>query len=344
MAPKKIGITKIAELAGVAPSTVSHVLNGTASISDKVRDRVIAVARDTGYLSMRRSKATIGALQKVLLAIPPNAMPENDVNIVSWTILTALTQWAERQSVRIVVHEIQPDASFAQVSQAAETVRADGIILLNDDRHNLLKAVARSGIPAVLINGEDPSMLIDSVTPANRFGAQSATRRLLELGHRRILHLTWGGRKTVERRKDGFLDGFREAGLPESDAVLLFAKGYEPRHGEAAIEKWLQQHPDRDGVTAIFCAADNLAFGAIRALKAAGLSLPQDMSIMGFDGVTLGELQVTSLSTVEVPLEEFAQSAFTLLEHRAQDAGTYRASRRVELGCRMADRESTIAV
>lgn len=340
MTQKKVGIKAIAEMAGVAPSTVSHAINGTASISDEVRDRILKVAQDTGYLSRRRSQATIASLRKVLLAIPPDAMPENDVNLVSWTILNSLTSAAGARSIRVTVHEIRPDAAFAQVSDAAHAADMDGIIVLNDDRSNLLKSICKSEIPAVLINGEDPDMLMDSVTPGNRFAAQKATRGLIELGHKRILHLTWSGRKTVQRRRDGFLDAFADAGLNPDDAVTVYAKGYEPRHGEAAIEGWLAKFPDLDGVTAIFCAADNLAFGAMRALRAAGIAVPKDLSLMGFDGVGLGELHSPSLSTVTIPLEEFGAAAFELLERRVNAQKPNTAARRLELGCSVTERES----
>lgn len=342
MAQKKVGIKVIAEMSGVAPSTVSHALNGTASISDEVRERVLKVARDTGYLSRRRTQANIGALRRILLAIPPDAMPENDVNIVSWTILNGLTAAARRASIKVTVHEIRPDASFAQVGEAALAADMDGIIILNDDRPNLLRAVRRSGLPAVLINGEDPEMQTDSIIPANRFGASQATRHLIELGHRRILHLTWKGRRTVMRRGEGFADAFEEGRLDTSDALVLHAKGYEPRHGEAAIQAWLAANPDQDGVTALFCAADNLALGAVRALKAAGLRLPQDMSVMGFDGIGLGELHVPSLSTMRIPLEEFGNTALDLLERRVANPGLARAARRVHLGCSLIARDSTV--
>lgn len=340
MAKKKIGIKDIAEKSGVAPSTVSHVMNGTASISEEVRERVLRVARDTGYLSRRRSQANIASLRKVLLAIPPDALPDNDVNLVSWTILNSLTQEADARSIRVSVHKISPNATFAQVSDAAKVGEMDGIIVLNDDRPNLLKAICKSGLPAVLINGEDPDMYVDSVTPGNRFAAQKATKRLIDLGHKRIMHLTWQGRKTVLRRLDGFKDAFTESPLSSGNAVTVFAKGYEPRHAEEAIRNWLATHPDLDGVTAIFCAADNLAFGAMKALRAAGVRMPQDMSLMGFDGVGLGELHVPSLSTVQIPLEEMGRAALELLEQRANTTKPGRAARRLELGCEIIERDS----
>ncbi len=340
MAKSKVGIRDVAERAGVALSTVSHVLNGTAPISEEVRTRVLDAARDLGYLAKRTAKASIGTLHRILMVAPENALPDSDVNLVSWTILNALTRDCDARGIRIVPLALSRDRSIASVVAAAREANVDGIILLNDDRSSLLEAIEKAGIPAVLINGEDPEMHIDSVTPGNRFAAMKATKRLIALGHRRIAHLTWRGRKTVDRRRDGFLDAFDENGIPRENGIVLVAAGYEPQSGEAAIRDWLKAHPDRQGATALFCAADNLAFGAIRALNAAGLNVPGDVSVMGFDGVAPSEFHAPPLSTIAIPLDQFGQAALTLLEQRANNVGGARAAHRLELGCEIIERAS----
>ncbi|MBB4120621.1 LacI family DNA-binding transcriptional regulator [Martelella radicis] len=339
----KVGMREVSERAGVAISTVSHVLNGTAPISDEVRERVLSAAREIGYLARRSARASVNAVNRVLLAVPEDALPDSDVNLVSWTILNALTRDCEMRGVRLVPHTLRRADSVDRVDAAARAAKADGIIVINDDRSALLDAIGRSGMPAVLINGEDPNMHIDSVTPGNRFAALKATRVIMDRGHRRIVHLTWAGRKTVERRLDGFLDAFRDRGLPLSDAIVVRAEGFEPQHGEEALTAWLEAHPDRDGATALFCAADNLAFGAMRALKRAGLSVPDDLSVMGFDGVALGELHSPPLTTVSIPLEQFGRAALDLLEARAKSGQMPRAAHRLELGCDVILRESVAA-
>ncbi len=344
MSKTKVGMKDVSERAGVAISTVSHVLNGTAPISDAVRARVLQAARELGYLARRTAKASIAALDRILLVVPEDAMPDSDVNLVSWTILTALTRDCDSRGIKMVPYALSKDRSVTAVVSTARETGVDGIIVINDDRTSLLEAVRKSGIPAVLINGEDPDMHVDSVTPGNRFAAQKATKRLIALGHRKIVHLSWRSRKTIRRRLDGFYDAFDEAGLPRDNAIILIADGFEPLHGEAAIRNWLTIYPDRQGATAIFCAADNLAFGAIRALKTAGLDVPGDMSVMGFDGVALGELHVPPLTTVSVPLEQFGQAALDLLEQQARNAEAVRVAHRLELGCDIIERDSVAGV
>lgn len=338
---RKVGIKDVAEAADVAVSTVSHVLNGTAPISAEVRERVLDAANSLGYLARRREKAAIAVLRSVLLAVPSDTLPHNEHNLFSWTLLSALMRECERRAIRVVPMEIdRPQVSGALVVEEARRAEVDGILLLNEDRPDLLHEIAGSRIPAVLMNGEDHEMQIDSVTPGNRFAARYATNWLIGQGHRSILHLSWEGRSTIRRRRDGFLDAFRANGLPLDLAQVHLARGYLPELGAEAIQDWLNQHGGLGGVTAIFCAADNLALGVMTALDRAGIKMPRDVSIVGFDGVALGEFTVPPLTTVSVPLDYMGISALHLLEQRIVNAALAPPAHRLELGCRLAIRGS----
>ncbi|PXA96177.1 LacI family transcriptional regulator [Nostoc sp. 3335mG] len=337
----KVGIKDVAGAADVSVSTVSHVLNGTAPISAEVRERVLNAANALGYLAQRRNKAAISVLRTVLLAVPTDALPLSDNNLYSWSLLSALSRECERRAIRIVPLEIdKPDFSGSVLVEAARAAEADGILLLNDDRPAVLREIARSGIPAVLMNGEDHEMQIDSVTPGNRFAARHATNWLIEQGHRNILHLTWEGRTTIRRRLDGFLDAFRVNNIASDHARVAFSEGFLPEVGEAAMLAWLDQHDGLDGITAIFCAADNLALGVMKAFGRRGISVPGDVSVVGFDGVALGEFTNPPLTTVAVPLQHMGVSALNLLELRIVNAMLSPPAHRLELGCRLIVRKS----
>lgn len=338
---RKVGIKDIAEAADVAVSTVSHVLNGTAPISADVRERVLNAATTLGYLARRREKAAIAVLRSVLLAVPADTLPHNEHNMFSWTLLSALTRECERRAIRVVPMEIDnPVVSGARVVEAARAAEVDGILLLSEDSPSLLHEIAASHIPAVLMNGEDHEMQIDSVTPGNRFGARYATNWLIQQGHRSIMHLTWEGRSTVRRRRDGFIDAFRVNGLPLDGAHVHLTEGYLPEQGTRAITAWLDQHGGLGGITAIFCAADNLALGVMAGLDKAGIRMPQEVSIVGFDGVAIGEFTAPSLTTVGVPLEHIGPAALQLLEQRIIKASIALPAHRLELGCRLIVRGS----
>ncbi len=342
---KKVGIKDVSREAEVAISTVSHVLNGTAPISPDVRTRVLDAARRLGYLAKRQAKASISALDTILLAVPSDTVEESQVNLFSFTLLSALTRDCDRRGIRAIPFTADALAlDPALVVDAAHEASADGIILLSEDRPELLAGIAASGTPAVLINGEDSAMQIDSVTPGNRFAARAATDWMIQLGHRNILHLTWEGRTTIRRRRDGFLDAFAANGLPATNARVCLTRGYLPQLGEAALTEWIGEHGGLDGVTGIFCAADNLALGALSALRKAGLRVPDDVSLMGFDGVTIGELTDPPLTTMSVPLDQLGPAALHLLEQRILNPHVERAAHRLELGCHLSIRQSVAPV
>lgn len=338
---RKVGIKDIAARAEVAASTVSHVLNGTATISLEVRERVLGAARELGYLAKRREKASIAVLRSIVLAMPSDTLPNNQHNLFSWTLLSRLMRECERRSIRVIPVELDtPNFNGARLVEVARQADVDGILLLSDDRPEMLRAIANSRIPAVLMNGEDHEMQIDSVTPGNRFAARFATNWLIRQGHRSIMHLTWEGRGTVRRRRDGFLDAFRDHDLSMETAYVHYAEGYFPDMGAAAIGRWIDKHEGLGGVTAIFCAADNLALGVIQALQRANYSLPEDISVVGFDGVALGDFTSPPLTTVSVPLDHIGLAALTLLEQRIVSADATMPANRLELGCRLTVRGS----
>lgn len=335
------GLKHIAEEAGVSISTVSHVLNGTASISGTVQKRVLEVARQTGYLERRRKKATISALRSIVLGVPEELLPQNDLNFVSWTMLNALRQECGRRGVRIV-----PDVSPGRALNARQIVRTvkaaatDGLVLLHDDDPKLLGAIHALDLPTVLINGQDPSMRIDSVSAEDRYGARLGTQWLIDLGHADIRHITWAGRQTIRQRGDGFRDAMTANGLISEAGSTLLIEGFEPDLAEAGLTAWLQRNGGLGSTTAFFCAADNIALGAMRALLKAGYAIPGDVSVLGFDDIMPGQLATPPLSTVHIPLDQIGNSALGLLEDRLLDPNPDRAARRLELGCRIVERAS----
>ncbi|WP_226951148.1 LacI family DNA-binding transcriptional regulator [Rhizobium terrae] len=337
----KISLKNVAQDAGVSLSTASHVLNGTAPISVEVRNRVLSSARRLGYLEKRKSRATIATLRTILLAVTSDAAPHSDINLVSWTMLSGLRQECERRSIRLVPFVSGGNRiDAAEVRRMAQSENVDGIVILNDDRPELIRALAASRTPLVVLNGEDPSMLVDTVTGENRFGARQGIEHLLSLGHRRILHLTWKGRTTIRRRYDGYADAHLAAGLSVSPELIVEAEGYEPHQGEQAMRGLIAGDPSLRGATAIFCAADNLALGCLRALSSSGFRIPEDISILGFDDIMPGEFTSPPLSTIQLPSDRLGGAAVGLLEQRLIANDPLRPAHRLELGCKLVLRGS----
>ena len=338
---KKVGVKDIAREAGVAISTVSHALNGTAPITEEIRGRVIEAARRLGYLHQRRLRAAISALQSVIVVLPASAANESDTNLVTWTILESVRQICGQRGIRVIPFVAPTLRREATAIRAlAEQEDADAIVVFLEDHPDFVRILNAARRPVVLVNGVDPAMIVDCVTPANRFGARQATEYLLDLGHRRIMHLTFGDRGTIQQRLTGYIDALRGRDIAVDDDLIVRLPHFEPSFAEQAIASWLDNGGRESDVTAIFCAADNIALGALRALIAGDVRVPEEISVLGFDDVVLCELANPPLSSMKIPLRSMAEAALELAEQRLVAGRLPRPSHRLELGCEIVARAS----
>lgn len=309
----KVGVRDIAREAGVAVSTVSHVLNGTASISREVRDRVLAVARELGYLDQRRAKATIATMERIVVAFDGGFVTSGDAAFRNRALHQGFKKECERRSVKISTSI--SDAEGVDVQKIEEIARADkanGVVVLGTGGKVDLGELVKTGLSLVVMNGEEVLRRADAVMPANAFAASLAVRHLIAAGHSRIIMLGTVGRDHLSTRRDGFIDTVDTLGLSTCEAMIANDDTVEA--AEAAVIARLSEYPALDGATAIFCLSDPLAEGALKALAAAGLRVPADISVIGCDGVT--DMQPTGLSTVNVGYDLLARSALAIVESR----------------------------
>ncbi len=325
----KIGVRDIAREAGVAVSTVSHVLNGTASISREVRERVLAVARELGYLDQRRAKATIATMERVVVAFDQSFETSGDAAFRNRALYQGLKRECERRSLKTTVY-VSDDIGFdaGKVEEIARTEKASGVILMSSGDQLDLGDLVKTGLSMVIMNGEERLRRADAVVPANSFAAGVAVRYLIEAGHRNVLMLGTTGRDHLAGRRTGFVEAIGALGLELRDAFL--AKEDSADAGEAALAARLGETGHLGGATAIFCLSDPLAEGALRALSAAGLNVPADVSVIGCDGIR--EARPTGLATVSVGYEHLAASALAIMESRLMIPKTARSCILVEFG------------
>ncbi|WP_192458002.1 LacI family DNA-binding transcriptional regulator [Musicola keenii] len=333
----------IAERAGVSISTVSRALNGSAPISARVRQQIMAIATEQGYPlhKMDRSGPAPEPLRHVILATPRNLMLESEYNLVSLTLINRLKTLCQQRNIQLSPFVGEHDTiNEQQLLQTLQGGRESGILIVNDDHPTLLNVVAESGVPAVLINGEDPEMRLNSVMPANCYSAALATRYLIAQGHRRILHLTWRSRLTIRERERGYRDALQQAGIDVDEALILTLPDFHPRTARDALLEWLARYPDRQGVSAIFCAADNQALGVVDALSRHKLRVPEDISVMGMDDILPLDMLPLSLTTVHLPFEEMARASLQLLTQQMTPTQSLGITQRIELAGRLVVRGS----
>ena len=313
-------IRDVARESGVSIGTVSNVFNNsTDSIRPETRDRVIEAARKLRYrpngvargLVQRRTK-TLG-----ILFHTGSALAVSDP--FTSAILHGILQGCSSKGYSTLLYPQSSLKGRYDLNQLADG-RADGLLVVAPDRDDTAaEALAALGVPVVVVSARRESKDgILSVDVDNERGAYLATQHLLALGHRRIAHFTGDLRQRSAIDREA---GFRGAMASEDIAIdesLVIACGY---HGSEAWDPTKRLLRLADPPTAIFCANDNLAVGVLLAARDAQVSVPEKLSIVGFDDAPAASLVSPALTTIRQPLPEIGRRAAELLIERFENRG-----------------------
>ena len=227
-------------------------------------------------------------------------------------LLDAIQKEAARESLQLLL--------LTETSDPGVWAKVDGLLLSVNEE--VLYSHLRSlpdGLPCVsLLNAVEEA---SSVVADDYLGAKDATRHLLSLGHTRIGHLISGHSCLIERRLDGYRDALHDAGIEPSlhglrqmhPRVKTDSKNEFIEQGRRSVRKWLAGDWRKFGFTALLAQNDNAAIGAIEAFGEAGLRVPEDVSVVGFDGNEPYDYFSPKLTTIEVPLLEIGTAAVQML-------------------------------
>ena len=318
----------LAARCGVSVATVSRVLAGRPGVRPDLRAQVREAAALLGY-----AMPSAVAGRTAVLVASQAAMVDYARSQFTLHVLDGMRDRAA--ALGMTLETRTATRPLGPTFDAREDVA--GYLLLSPEDDAAIAAAAAFDRPVVLVNADDPMMRLSSVAPCNRTAAARATDLLLRHGHRRILFLTRPGRRTIERRREGWADRLAAEGLPHGPDLVLEVDDWLPEAAAAAVTRRLAAGP-RD-FTAVLAAGDSLAVGALLALAQAGIDVPGAVSVLGFDGLPQCDLQSPPLSAVEIPMRAIGSLALDLLS----EAHTAPAlpPRRVELACRIVERGST---
>lgn len=330
---RRVRLEDIAERCGVSVSTASRALAGGKGVRDDLRATILETARRLNY-----TIPTSIAGRKVILAASSAAMVDYVRNQFTFYVLEGLNERARTLGVEIVSRAIASTGEeMALLDEARDDPDVAGCLFLTLDDESMLTLASGFDKPIVLVNGDDPEMHRSSVTPCNRSAARLATEHLIGQGHKRILFLMRRGRRTIERRFEGWRDALSARGLDASAAMTLEVPDWLPELAAEAVSRRIAAN----GLdfTAILAAGDSLAAGAMIGIENAGLKVPADVSVMGMDDLPQAAFYNPPLSTMHIPMREIGAAALDLL---LDDIGGRRLPpRRVELACHIVERQST---
>jgi DNA-binding LacI/PurR family transcriptional regulator len=305
-------LEQVAALAGVSRATVSRVVNGSPKVSPAVRAQVERAVAKLGYVPNRaaRSLVTRRADSVALVVSEPHTrfFSEPFFAGVVRGVGAALAETGV-QLLLLIAHDV---GDRGRLERDVVGGRVDGVLLASlhgDDP--LPGTLERAGVPAVLVGrpaGAGPASYVDA---DNRGGAGKAVDHLARRGRRRIATITGPQDMGVgQDRLDGYRDGLAAAGLAAADD-LVEAGDFTEEAGAAAMGRLLR----RPGppVDAVFAASDLMAAGALRALRAAGRRVPEDVAVVGFEDSAVARYAQPPLTTVRQPIEEMGRQATRLL-------------------------------
>jgi LacI family transcriptional regulator len=313
MQGRRSSSSDVATLAGVSRTTVSFVLNdrADANISAATRERVLAAAAQLGYQPHAAARGLAGGRSHTIGLVLRQSAEQVAEDALLAETLRGISGAARAQGYRVLVEPFGAhDGSYGDLIRSH---RADGLVVSGprvDDAE--LQDLASAGAP-IVVQGTLPGVDAPSVDVDNVDAARMAVRHLIGLGHRQIACVTNASLSyTAARdRLEGYRAALADAGIPENGQLVAEAD-FSAASGRRAMAGLLAN----DGITAVFVASDVVAFGAIAAIRDAGLRVPDDISVVGFDDIPLAAYFDPPLTSIRLPAHDLGRAVGTaLLDH-----------------------------
>lgn len=324
----------IARRAGVSVSTVSRALAGSTLVAADMRRRIARIAGDEGYVVNQVARGLrLQRSRQILIILPTIANP------FFGEVVLGVEEEAQSRGYGVLVGNTSGSAERAEaLGRNLQTGAVDGLILLMGRIPLSLSALAAKD-RVVAISERVADLEVPTVSIDNAGAARDATAHLLSLGHRRIAHIAGRpGSNVAAQRIVGYRAALAAAGVAECNSTVIDGD-FSVASGEAAMARLLDL-PERP--SAVFCAGDEMAIGAINAAYSRGLRVPADLSVVGFDDIPFAAVFNPRLTTIHQPRREMGRVAAGLLIDHIDDPQRPAPSR--QLPHRLVIRASAAAI
>lgn len=310
---RRVTSQDVADLAGVSRTTVSFVLNNVHrfSIRPETVEKVRSAAQQLGYYPNASAKALASNLTKnigLILTRSPEYIASDQFLP---QILSGTLDVVKQHSLSLLVEWVEPGQQLETYLELTRAHHIDGLILMTPRTDDTgIKALEEADIPVVVM-GDIPDSSLHSVDVDNLGASREAVEYLIHLGHQQIACITNAALPytSAVQRLNGYRQALEEAGIAY-DPDLVREGDFETKSGYKQMKSLLATGKK---FTAAFVASDAVAVGAYNAIREAGLSIPDDISIVGFDDLPLSSFISPALTTVRLPAREIAQESCYLL-------------------------------
>lgn len=330
---ERMTLLDIANMAGVSAITVSRALRDPDRVSEELRERIMQIVTETGYVPDFAARALASRHNGIVCALIPE---------VTSLAITSIMQGME---ARLVETDLRMQYANANRDPAKEKRQLElflsqhpaGILVAGAQRQKTITdLVASAKCPVVHMIDINLMPLGTVVGSDHCSAAKVATRHLLDCGYRRIALLGGGVDLRVPRRLEGYRVTLEEAGLYDPDLVLLLAEPTSVPLGCSMLRDIVDRHPDVD---AVFCLNDDLALGALFECQRLGIAVPDQMGICGYNDLNFAAMVHPSLTTVHIPRHEMGFRAADLLIRQMN--GEAAGKKSIDVGFEMMVRGTT---
>ena len=323
-------IKDVADRASVSKSVVSRVMRGAGTVSRESRDAVLAAAKELGY---RPNAAARSLVQRRSFNV--GVLVSDLHNPFFAEIIDGIETAAAASGYRMLITTGNRDRDAeAHALETLLELRTDGVILLSPRLAPRLVARASRSVPVAVVASLMRVPGVDVVVNDDVRGAELAVNHLAELGHRRIAMVDGGDGAGAAERRYGYEATMRLLGLGE--LIQVAAGDYTEEGGFSGAQRLLQLSPRP---TAIFAGNDLAAVGALNAIEEAGLEVPADVSLVGYDNTALASLRHISLTTIHQPRRQIGEMAIMAVLRRIE--GSAARAKRLVLEPHLVSRHTT---
>lgn len=320
------GVREISRRTGLSPATVSNALNRKYGVKKETAEKVWAAAADLGYLERDRSVESLPtAIDTVRLVVFRGTGSIVDNSGFRAKVEEGIETQTRRHGLKtqLTVCDINDRASFAEQTRLIRSDRGTAnVILATEMREEDYEPFIGSDTPIVLVDSYCRSHPFEAVIADNLTSAWNAGRYLIDRGHTRIGYLGGTVRvKSFPMRRIGLEQALGESGLSLEERFVVSA-GNSLEDSYAGMSRWLDGGPELP--TAFFADNDMIAMGAMRALQEHGLSIPDDVSIIGFDDLDYAAFANPGLTTMRLPIREMGEMAVRRAVRQARTPRDYR--------------------
>ena len=312
---KAVTMRALANELGLSLSAVSKALNNYPDISQETKALVLEKARETGYtpnlLARNLAKKTSNFVGVVI----------RDVSSVYGEMFKSLNEVARRYGLHLILYDTNNDRTVEKwcIKNLIDSM-AMGIIVtpVSEDVSGILQ-IARGQVPVVFLGGKVTDDSLNYVCSDNKAGTEMALSHLIGLGHERIAMIC--DYKKSSSRTTKLAVYKRLMDQMEQPARIYYGSEADGGIMESGYIQAKRLIASADDVTAVFSVKDTMAIGAIRAFTEAGIRVPEQMSVVGYDGIDASALPMVELTSVMQPRMEMAEAVIDILRRHAEDPG-----------------------